>query len=426
LPVTPSGNLWHVTAPPRPDPGAEEIASRYDLVIIGGGFTGLSAALHAAQDGAQVLVVEARHIGYGGSGRNVGLVNAGLWLPPGDVARAMGAEAAERLNTTLAGGPDLVFDLIDTHGIACDPRRNGTLHCAHAPSAMRELRRRHAQLTGIGAPVSLLDAAEVRARVGSASVRGALFDPRAGTIQPLAYAQGLAAAARAAGAKIVEDATAVDIRHRMDGWALTVGGRSVTADMLIEATNAYGATRTRFAPLHFFQMSTDPLPDDVLRDILPGGEGCWDTALVMSSFRRDAAGRVIIGAIGSLDHPAAGLHRAWARRKLSALFPQLGDAPLHYAWSGAIANTADHLPKILRLGPRGYAAFGYSGRGIGTGTLFGRALARACLTGSEADLPLTPVDRHAERFCTLRGIWYETGALAAHALGSRRPAPRLG
>ena len=202
--------------------------------------------------------------------------------------------------------------------------------------------------------------------------------------------------------------------------------RSVTADMLIEATNAYGATRTRFAPLHFFQMSTDPLPDDVLRDILPGGEGCWDTALVMSSFRRDAAGRVIIGAIGSLDHPAAGLHRAWARRKLSALFPQLGDAPLHYAWSGAIANTADHLPKILRLGPRGYAAFGYSGRGIGTGTLFGRALARACLTGSEADLPLTPVDRHAERFCTLRGIWYETGALAAHALGSRRPAPRLG
>lgn len=417
----PVANLWHHTSAPDGRDEAVDIEGHYDLVVIGAGFTGLSAALHAAQSGASVLVVEAHHIGFGGSGRNVGLVNAGLWLPPADVAKTMGPGPAERLTSTLATGPDLVFELIEKHQISCEALRNGTLHCAHSEAGMRELERRLQQLLATGAPVSLLSPQEARRRVGSDHIHGALFDPRAGTIQPLAYARGLARAARSAGARIVEDCTARAVCFDAEKWRFIAKNQPVTCDALIDATNAYGTRPGRFAPLHFFQMATDPLPEDMLRDILPGGEGCWDTALVMSSFRRDAAGRIIVGAIGSLDHMAAGLHRLWARRKISLLFPQLGDVPLRHGWSGVIANTGDHLPKILRLGPRGYAAFGYSGRGIGTGTLFGRALAQVVTGADETALPIDPIDKYTDRFTALRGAWYEAGALAAHALGSLRP-----
>jgi glycine/D-amino acid oxidase-like deaminating enzyme len=251
-------------------------------------------------------------------------------------------------------------------------------------------------------------------------VHGALFDPRAGTIQPRAYAVGLARAATAAGARIVQGARATGVLYRDDLWQMQVGGHRVTADALIEGTNAYGSARDRYTKMAFFQMATDPLPPALLDGILPGGEGCWDTALVMTSFRRDAAGRVIIGSVGSLDHAGSGLHRAWARRKMESLYPQLKGVALAHEWYGTIATTGDHLPRVLRLGPRGYAVFGYSGRGIGTGTLFGRALAGAVVSGQENGLPVTPVDSYSEGFTGAKAAYYETGALAAHGAGLLR------
>ncbi|MCA0922148.1 NAD(P)/FAD-dependent oxidoreductase [Pseudooceanicola nanhaiensis] len=411
-----NGNLWSATAGAAVDTSPLTQDLTVDLVVVGGGFTGLSAALHAAEQGASVCLLEAEEIGHGGSGRNVGLVNAGLWLPPGDVAKIMGERPGARLNAVLAGGPDMVFDLIARHDIACEAVRNGTLHCAHAASGMRDLERRHAQLTQIGAPVSLLSAEDARARTGSPAVHGALFDPRAGTVQPKAYARGLARAAMTAGARIVQGQPAGKRQSTGDRWIVEAGGHKITARALIEATNAYGQTPGRFTPMHYFQMATAPLPEDLLKDILPGLEGCWDTALVMSSFRRDAAGRVIVGGIGALDHAASGVHGAWARRKLGRLFPQLAGQPLEHAWHGRIASTADHLPKIERFGVRGYAAYGYSGRGIGTGTLFGKVLAQAALSAEEAALPLVPVPAYAEKMTGARALYYESGAVTMHGL----------
>ncbi|MBQ0748687.1 MAG: FAD-binding oxidoreductase, partial [Roseovarius sp.] len=130
------GNLWRESALETfaaPPLRGERMV---DLAIIGAGFTGLSAALHAAGQGADVAVLEAETVGEGGSGRNVGLVNAGLWLPPDEVCKILGVEAGEHLNTVLAEAPTLVFDLIAQHDIACEATRNGTLHLAHAPKAM--------------------------------------------------------------------------------------------------------------------------------------------------------------------------------------------------------------------------------------------------------------------------------------------------
>jgi glycine/D-amino acid oxidase-like deaminating enzyme len=139
----------------------------------------------------------------------------------------------------------------------------------------------------------------------------------------------------------------------------------------------------------------------------------------MSSFRRDAAGRLIIGAIGSLDHVGSDIHRHWASRKLAALFPQLAGQPLQHAWFGNIAMTSDHLPKIQRLGENAFSVFGYSGRGIGPGTAFGKALAMALASGDQGDLPLQPVEKYGESWTSMKRDFYELGASAFHLIDSR-------
>lgn len=138
-----------------------------DLAVVGGGFTGCSAALAAAQTGASVTLLEAHLIGHGGSGRNVGLVNAGLWLPPESVIKRLGQAAGQRLNTALAAAPAQVFDLIEKHGIDCEPQRNGTLHLAQTNAGLANLRDRLRQQQALSAPVALLTAKETAQRVGS-------------------------------------------------------------------------------------------------------------------------------------------------------------------------------------------------------------------------------------------------------------------
>lgn len=416
--------LWRDTAAEAlaPPPLTGEV--RADLVVIGAGFAGLSAALHAAAAGASVRVLEAARIGHGGSGRNVGLVNAGLWLAPDDVCDALGADAGDRLNAALAAAPDLVFALIKAHAIACEPVRAGTLHCAHAPAGLRDLQRRHAQGVARGAPLTLLDAAQTAARTGARGFHGALHDARAGTIQPLAFCAGLARAAQGAGAVLHDATPALRVAHDGAEWRVDTPAGTVRAGALIMATNAYhmgadGAPAPRTIPVRYFQMATDPLPADLRASILPGGEGAWDTATVMTSFRTDAAGRLILGAIGAPDGIGAPIHHGWAARKLARLFPALAGQAFRHAWSGRIAMTSDHIPRIMRLGPRGYGAFGWSGRGIGPGTVFGRALAQAVVGASEDHLPLAPGGQSAVPLAALRAAGLEAGARAAHLVGAR-------
>ena len=170
----------------------------------------------------------------------------------------------------------------------------------------------------------------------------------------------------------------------------------------------------------YCQFATIPLDDRLRGSILSGLEGCWDTAPIMSSFRLDGDGRMIIGGIGSVDHPAASIHARWARAKLTSLFPQLSETALEYGWSGRIAMTRNHLPRILKLGNNGYAVFGYSGRGIAPGTVFGKSIAQAIVTGMESELPLRTIASYSENHAPLRRVWFESGALVVHALQSVR------
>ena len=389
-------SLWDRTAEEETYAQPLDGDSVTDLAIIGGGFTGLSTALHAAEKGVDCHVLEAQQIGYGGSGRNAGMVNAGLWLPPQDVRAKLGEEPGARLVNTLNDSPETVFSLIEKHQIRCEATRNGTIHAAHSPKGFQDLARRAAEWHRLGAPVDLLSRDEAADKIGSLAFHGGLLDHRAGTINPMGYVRGLARAARGAGAKISTGVTARKLRREGTKWIVETEHGNVTANSVVLATNAYsddlwpGLNRT-YTIIHYFQLATVPLGDRVSA-ILREGQGLWDTGPIMFSLRRDAFNRLIIGSMGRVIGGDGGLSRRWAIRMLRRLFPDLGEVEIETSWHGRIAKTPDHLPRIHRLDDGLYTPVGYNGRGIGPGTLFGKAMAELLAGGKEEDLPLPVSD----------------------------------
>ncbi len=423
----PLPNLWHATAPAAPKTGHLTGEITADVAIVGGGFTGLSAALHLAEMGVKAAVIEAYMIGYGGSGRNVGLVNAGMWVKPDDLIATLGVEAGGRLLNELGDGPSLVYDLVARHGMQCEAVRNGTLHMAVGPEGLKEITEREAQWKKRGAPVEALPADKAHALSGAEGFAGALLDRRAGTIQPLAYARGLARAALAAGAEIFTETPLLAAERKGDLWKLTAGRGSLTARHVIVATNAYGALvdnvpwtaqTQELTILPYFQFATNPLPDKIASRILPERQGAWDTGLVMTSFRMDQQNRLIFGSIGRLDAMAAGTHRAFAARSVRKLFPYIGDFRFEYWWDGRIGMTTTNLPVMHVLAPNVVSISGYNGRGIAPGTVFGRALARY-VTGDISAIPLTETPITPDPWRNLKSAFYHAGAQAKHLIDRR-------
>ncbi len=392
----PAISLWDVTAqePDLAEPLEGDVTA--DLAIIGGGFTGLSTALHAAERGIDCQVLEARRIGHGGSGRNVGLVNAGLWLPPQDVRSRLGEARGAAFIEMLGAAPEYVMSLIERHQIRCEAMHKGTIHAAHSRKGYADIARRAEEWHRLGAPVELLSREAAAAKIGSRAFHGGLLDRRAGTINPMGYDRGLARAARAAGARISTGVTARALRREGARWIVETDRGRVAAKWLVLGTNAYTddlwpGLKQSFTMIHYFQLATEPLGARA-ESILSDGQGLWDTGPIMFSLRRDAFGRILIGSMGQVIGGRDGLTRRWAARRLRRLFPQLGEVAFESSWHGQIAMTPDHLPHIHRLAERLYTPIGYNGRGITPGTMFGKAMAELIAGGREEDLPLPVTD----------------------------------
>ncbi|SFB53815.1 Glycine/D-amino acid oxidase [Rhizobium sp. NFR07] len=420
-----SHGLWERTAPPAPVTAPLEGSVSADVVIVGGGYTGLSAALHLAERGANVVLLEATEIGFGGAGRNVGLINAGMWVMPDDFPKELGDHYGERALDLLGNGPYLVRELIEKHGIACELETSGTLHCAVGPEGITELEDRARQWQKRGAPVTILDAAETERRIGTKAYTGSLLDMRAGTLQPLAYARGLAHAAVKAGAKLHTGSPVIGTGEANGRKTVTTARGEVSADWIIVATDAYSTgpwseVRREQVHLPYFNLATKPLSANLRRSILPNSEGCWDTKEILSSFRMDQAGRLVFGSVGALRGTGIAVHKAWARRSLKRLFPQLGDVEFEAEWYGKIGMTDNALPRFHKFGKNVIGFSGYNGRGISPGTNFGKVLARHILGEiTEQDLPLPLTEVKEQGFRTAREAYYEAGAQIAHFTGER-------
>ena len=419
-----SHGLWEKTAPPAwPTPPLIGDV-KADVAVVGCGYTGLSAALHLAEAGAKVAALEAVEVGFGAAGRNVGLVNAGMWVLPDAMIGALGADYGERALDLLGNAPAAVWEIIEKHAIACEPVHNGTLHCAVGRAGAAEIVERARQWGARGAPVKALSAEETARRVGSAAYSGALLDMRAGTIQPLAYARGLASAAIGAGAAIHTQSAVRAAERAGAGWRVATDRGSVTADWIVVATDAYGGApwpqpRREQINLPYFNFATEPLTAELQAAILPGREGCWDTKSILSSFRFDRAGRLVFGSVGALRGVGLAIHGAWAKRALRKVFPRIGAVAFEAQWYGMIGMTHDAVPRFHRLADRVVTFCGYNGRGIGTGTVFGRTLADHVLERiAEKDLPLPVTAPDSPALPTLREAYYEAGAQIAHVAGA--------
>lgn len=421
-----SHGLWERTAPAAPETDVLADEVRAEVVVIGGGYTGLSTALHLAERGSDVVLLEAVEIGFGGAGRNVGLVNAGMWVMPDDLLRTLGPEAGDRLIGFLGEGPAHVWDLIARHGIDCEANHVGTLHVAVGASGLAELTERHRQWSRRGAPVELLDRDATAARLASDHYQGALWDRRAGTIQPLAYARGLARAAMGLGGRIFTGSPATGLQPQGGGWRVVTPHGSVIARKVVFATDAYTRhlmpqLRTQQVFLPYFNMATAPLSDNLARTILPGREGVWDTREILSSFRFDQHNRLVFGSVGALRNTGTTIHEAWARRALGKIYPQLGAVRFESVWYGTIGMTRDNLPRFHKLADGVVSFCGYNGRGIAPGTAFGRFLA-GWMRGetSDTDLPLHPSQPHPVALRGMKSAFYELGSQAAHLVDARR------
>lgn len=420
-----SHGLWERTAPPGPATPALRSNLHADVVVIGGGFTGLSTALHLAERGAHPVVLEAVEVGFGASGRNVGLVNAGMWVMPDDLPDVLGPDYGARLLDVLGHGPTVVWDIIERHGISCEATRRGTLHLAVGRQGVAEIETRARQWAARGAPVEVLDGAETARRTGSHAYAGALLDMRAGTIQPLAYVRGLARAAINAGAVVYGHSPVTGIEAMGPSWRVLTAEGSVTADWIVVATDAYTTApwaqiRTEQVILPYFNLATRPLSDAEVAGILPGREGCWDTKEVLSSFRLDAANRLVFGSVGALRRGGQVVHKGWARRALARIYPQLGRVDFDTEWFGRIGMTDDALPRFHRFDRNVVGFCGYNGRGIVPGTVFGRIMAGYIMgNGGTGDLPLPVTNARPARKRKLREAYYEAGAQIAHLVADR-------
>ncbi|MDT9598762.1 NAD(P)/FAD-dependent oxidoreductase [Sphingosinicella rhizophila] len=420
-----SHGLWEKSAPPAPVAGRLVGQANADVAIIGGGYTGCSAALHLAEAGRVPIVLEARQIGFGGSGRNVGLVNAGLWVMPNDLAATLGDAYGERLLSQLSEGPDLVFGLIDRYGMECEAVRTGTLHCAVGRKGFGDIAERARQWKQRLAPVELLDAGGAARLVGSSAYSGALLDRRAGTIQPLAYARGLADHAMRQGARLFTDSPALAFEDMGGAWRVRTPEGCVVAPWIIIASDAYSTGPCRDLAreqvmLPYFNLATRPLGAALRASILPERQGAWDTNRILSSFRFDASGRLVFGSVGALGGTGGRVHAKWGQRALARIFPGLGDVRFEHGWYGQIGMTDDAVPRLHSPGRNMISISGFNGRGIAPGTSFGRDLARLVMgeiAVEDLSLPLTT--SRAAPFRTAKSAFYELGAGLAHFAGSR-------
>lgn len=374
-----------------------------DVVVIGAGIMGLSAALELAERGASVVIVEAAQPAEAASGRNGGLVVPSLpRLGPADVYRLLGELHGKRLVEMVAQGAQTVFDTVARYQLDCDAVQGGWLNPAHAQELTAGLRGRVDAWRRAGSRARWLDGPETRRRIGSDSFHGALFDPSGGHLNPYAYTNELARVAVGAGARLYGDSPVLRAEVRDGRHRLYTAKGCVTGAAVLQCTNAmsFGSAIApeigrSFVPLTVFQLATRVLEPEVRRSLLTGNEALSDTRNNLFAVRLTADGRLVTGGMAPVTQWLAEprLLRGLARR-MTRIFPQLGEVSFDYIWRGGAALTPDLLPRIFELGPNWLAPLGCNGRGIAMTTSLGRRLADFMLTRNPDVLPL-PLSRAA-------------------------------
>ena len=386
-PVRPQGPnaYYEANAGPRPELPAAVGAHRVDVCVIGGGYTGLSAALHLAERGARVVVLEAARVGGGASGRNGGQLGSGQRRRQTELEAHFGQTLAHDLWTVAEDAKATVHRLIDAHAIHCDLRPGILIAAAkpsHLPALLAEAERLETAY-GYGR-LEIVDERGIGEAIESPAYCGGLIDWGAATLHPLKLALGLARAARDAGAALYEESPVIAVERETPAVVRTARAE-FRADHVILAGGGYVAGLVpeldrRFVPLSGRIIATEPLGDRAER-LLPAAPAAEDSFFILNYFRIDAEGRLLFGG-GNRLGPNGVQDLAGTRRAMLRIFPQLEGARIEASWTGWLSITLRQLPHVGRLAPNLRFAYGYSGHGLGLGVECGRLLAEDVLGAS--------------------------------------------
>ncbi|NMY74795.1 FAD-binding oxidoreductase [Pseudomonas sp. WS 5071] len=407
-------SLWSATARPGAMTPPLSENKRVDVAIVGAGYTGLVTALRLAESGISVCVLDAGEPGWGASGRNGGQVIPGLKYDPDQLIQRYGEERGERIIEACGGAADEVFSLIREYSIACEASRKGWIQPAVSVVSMKALEHRARQWQQRGIAAEVLDRDAVCQRLGTQNYLGGWVDPRAGSLHPLNYARGLAKSALGRGVTIHSQSRVTDLRRVGPQWQLTTAqGNTVSADRVVLATNGYtdnlwpGLRQTVLAANSFI-IATRPLPPELRKTILPGGEVCSDARRLLLYFKMDAQGRLLLGGRGPFAEPTRAGDWTHLERSMVMLFPQLAGVAVEYRWSGRIALNQSVLPQLHEPQPGLSILMGYNGRGIAMSTVLGKHLA-ARVAGTESDFPFPVTPIRSIPFHSLQRLYVAAG-----------------
>jgi gamma-glutamylputrescine oxidase len=362
-------------------------AARADVCIVGAGYTGLSAALHLAQAGRDVIVLDAQRVGFGASGRNGGQLGSGQRVEQDKLEKSLGLDTAKRLWQMGEEAKDLVKSLIAEHQIDCF-LKPGVAWTASDQGDVDDLHRYADHLARVYGydQIETLDHAALQSVCPSPDYLGGTLDMGAAHLHPLRFSLGLARAAEKAGVRIHEGSA---VHHIQEGTKVKVQTDAgyVQADHVILACNGYLGTlnrkvAARVMPINNFIAATEPLGDRV-KDVLPRDVAVADARFVVNYFRLSHDGRLLFGGGESYGYRFPNDIAAKVRGPLSVVFPHLKDVKIDFAWGGTLGITVKRMPYMTRAGRNILSASGYSGHGVGNATQAGLLMARAIQGDSE-------------------------------------------
>ena len=375
-------SYYAATADPTPELPALKGEASCDVCVIGGGYTGLSTALHLVEQNYEVILLEAERMGWGASGRNGGQLGTGQRQSQDEVEQMVGEDDARRLWEMAECAKATVKERIRRHDIRCD-LKPGILHAAHKPSHAKwladyvDVLRTRYQYEHIRS----VSREEMTDMLGTTVYHGGSLDTDAGHLHPLNYALGLAKAAHEAGARLFEDSRVLTYDRAQPTTIRTSSG-VVKARYLVLACNGYLDTlepriSSTIMPINNFVLATEPLGTDRARALIRDDVAVADTKFVIDYYRLSADKRLLFGGGENYTRRFPADLKRFVRKYMLRVYPQLSDTRIDYAWGGTLAVTLKRMPHFGRLKPNVFFAHGFSGHGVAMATLAGELIAEA-------------------------------------------------
>ena len=388
-------SLWAGVTAPGPDLPELVGTTATEVIIIGGGFTGLSTALHLREAGVEVAVVEAMEPGWGASGRNNGQVIPTLSRPDPEEIVARHGAAGERFVALLRDSASMLFDLARRYEINAEQEQTGWVQPVHSPRRIAIAERRVRQWSKYGAEVELLSRDQTRDMLGSEAWYGGFWNKTGGHINPLALTRGLARVVLERGGRIYARSPATSFTRHNGRWLVKTANGEITGRALILATNAYTGEFSKslmpemakeVMPVSSWQMATRPLSETARKTIIPGRQAMSDTHGELYFARYDARNRLVTG--GAIIGNRPEQLKLMVAERLQRLWPQIGPVEFEFVWNGYVGMTTDFLPRIHRLGPDAYGWTGCNGRAVALSIALGKELSKAVRGVPEVELAL--------------------------------------